>query len=154
MGQVMTGITLRYMCRRDLPAVMTIENSCFDEAWPLDEFESLLKQKTCSGVIADCNGDAVGFLVYETVENRIEVLNFAVRPDRQREGIGSRLIEKLFSQLSERRPDIVIDVRETNKDAQLFLKFCDFTCTSILKEHFDNGESAYRFRYNLFGMDE
>ncbi len=64
------------------------------------------------------------------------------------------MIETLFGKLSEQRPDIVCDVREMNLASQLFLKWCDFHCSDILKEHYDNGEAAYRFRYNLFGLEE
>jgi len=44
----------------------------------------------------------------------------------------------------------VLEVRETNLDAQLFFSRCDFRATSVLRDHYDEtAEDAYVMEYRL-----
>ena len=68
-----------------------------------------------------------------------------------RRGIGTALVDKLVSKLSpHRRNRIVLEVRETNLDAQLFFKSLGFRAISVLRDYYDDTvEDAYlmQFRY-------
>ena len=68
-----------------------------------------------------------------------------------RQGIGTALVDKLVSKLSpHRRNRIVLEVRETNLEAQLFFKSLGFRAISVLRDYYDDTvEDAYlmQFRY-------
>jgi ribosomal-protein-alanine N-acetyltransferase len=88
-------------------------------------------------------------MIYELHKNRLHLLNFAVTPDCRRESVGRSMIEKLVSKLSnERRNRIMLEVRETNLDAQLFFKDLGFRAISVLRDFYeDTTEDAYLMQY-------
>jgi ribosomal-protein-alanine N-acetyltransferase len=43
----------------------------------------------------------------------------------------------------------VLEVRETNLAAQLFWRAMGFRATATLRDHYENGETAYRCVYRL-----
>lgn len=146
----MTQTHIRWMIRRDLHSVVSIEKDVFDYPWSKQEFLIALQQSNCSGMVAERNEEVVGYMVYELHKTRIELLNFAVRPRSQRLGVGSALIEKLKSKLAyERRNKISLELRERNLDGQLFFRQAGFKCTSILHGWYAVEEEsvAYRMQY-------
>ena len=144
-------VHIRWMIRRDMPSVLGIEQSCFEFAWNEDDFIRCLRQRNCIGMVAEIDDEIVGFMIYELHKNRLHILNFAVHPDFRRQGIGGAMCGKLFGKLShERRNRIMLEVRETNLDAQLFFKSLGFRAISVLRDFYDDTiEDAYlmQFRY-------
>ena len=142
---------IRWMIRRDMPAVLRIESECFEFSWTEEDFIRCLRQRNCIGMVAEVDGRVVGFMIYELHKSRLHVLNFAVDPAHRRRGIGSQMVSKLLAKLSqERRNRVMLEVRETNLAAQLFFKSLDFKAVSVLREFYDDAEEdAYlmQFRY-------
>jgi ribosomal-protein-alanine N-acetyltransferase len=153
MGQATDSTQCRYMIRRDLDSVLDIENQSHNP-WSENDFLVTLKSRTVTGWLAERDDSIVGFMVYESTKLGYHILNIGVDTLFRRDGVGSQLLKRVFGKLTENRQSITADVWECNLDCQMFLKSNDFTCREILKEHYDNGEAAYRFRYNLFGLDE
>lgn len=146
----MTQTYVRWMIRRDLDSVVSIEKDVFDYPWSKQEFRIALQQSNCSGMVAERNNEVVGYMVYELHRDRIELLNFAVRARSQRLGVGSAMVEKLKSKLAhERRSKISLELRERNLDGQLFFRQAGFLCTSILHGWYAVEEEsiAYRMQY-------
>lgn len=142
---------IRWMIRRDMPDVLGIENNCFEFAWSEDDFIRCLRQRNCIGMVAECDERVAGFMIYELHKNRLHILNFAVHSDYRRRGIGNTMMQKLLGKLSqERRNRIMLEVRETNLEAQLFFKSLGFKAISVLRDFYDDAtEDAYlmQFRY-------
>jgi ribosomal-protein-alanine N-acetyltransferase len=138
-------VRIRYMIRRDMPAVLAIEAQVFEFPWLEDDFIRSLEQRNCIGMVADYEDRVVGFMLYELHKSRIHVLNFAVTDDFRRCGVGSQMIVKLSAKLSpQRRTCIILEVRETNLAAQLFFRENGFRAVSVLRDHFDDTpEDAY-----------
>lgn len=146
-----TCVHIRWMIRRDMPSVLSIESQSFEFAWSEEDFIRCLRQRNCIGMVAEQNEQVVGFMVYELHKNRLHVMNIAVDPNCRRQGVGSAMVKKLVSKLSfQRRTRILLEVRETNLPAQLFFKDQDFRAISVLREFYDDSpEDAYlmQFRY-------
>lgn len=142
-------VHIRWMIRRDMPEVLDIEGSCFEFPWSEDDFIRCLRQRNCIGMVADCEDKVVGFMIYELHKTRLHVLNFAVHCDHRRLGIGQRMIDKLVAKLSnQRRNRILLEVRETNLDAQLFFRAQNFRAVSVLRDFYeDTTEDAYLMQY-------
>lgn len=138
-------VQIRWMIRRDMPAVLAIEEASFEFPWSEEEFIRCLRQRNCIGMVAERGDEVVGFMIYELHKNRLHLLNFAVDPMVRRETIGKSMIEKLSGKLSqERRNRILLEVRETNLDAQLFFKSLGFRAISVLRDYYeDTTEDAY-----------
>ncbi len=142
-------VHIRWMIRRDMPAVLAIEEQSFEFAWSEDDFIRCLRQRNCIGMVAEQDEQVVGFMIYELHKNRLHVLNFAVAEEVRRHGVGRAMISKLLSKLShERRNRIMLEVRETNLDAQLFFKQIGFRAVSVLRDFYDDtDEDAYVMQY-------
>lgn len=152
MGRVQqqsTSVHIRWMIRRDMPAVLDIESQSFDVPWTEEEFIRCLRQRNCIGMVAERDEQVVGFMIYELHKNRLHILNFAVAPAGRRRGVGKAMVEKLTSKLShQRRNRIMLEVRETNLDAQLFFRNLGFRAISVLRDFYDDTtEDAYLMQY-------
>ncbi len=144
-------VHIRWMIRRDMPSVLAIEETSFEFPWSEEEFIRCLRQRNCIGMVAERDDQVVGFMIYELHKNRLHLLNFAVNPNCRRASVGRSMIDKLASKLSlDRRNRIMLEVRETNLDAQLFFKQLGFRAISVLRDFYeDTTEDAYlmQFRY-------
>lgn len=138
-------IHIRWMIRRDMPAVLSIEEASFEFPWCEEEFIRCLRQRNCIGMVAERDDQVVGFMIYELHKNRLHLLNFAVDPRCRRDSVGRSMLDKLVSKLSDdRRNRIMLEVRETNLDAQLFFKQLGFRAISVLRDFYeDTTEDAY-----------
>ena len=113
------SIHIRWMIRRDMAEVLDIERSSFKFPWVEEEFIRCLRQRNCIGMVAEHDTRVVGFMIYELHKTRLHILNLAVRDGYRLRGVGSLLISKLKSKLSEqRRRTITADVWDANTGAQ------------------------------------
>jgi ribosomal-protein-alanine N-acetyltransferase len=137
------------MIRRDMPEVLQIERESFEFPWVDEDFIRCLRQRNCIGMVAEHEGRVVGFMIYELHRTRIHVLNFGVGQLYRRLGVGSQMIAKLIAKLSvQRRSRIVLEIRETNLDAQLFFRENGFRAVSVLHSFYeDTPEDAYLMQY-------
>ena len=143
------SVHIRWMIRRDMPAVLAIENQCFEFAWTEEDFIRCLRQRNCIGMVAEKDDQVVGFMIYELHKNRLHILNFAVNVDHRRCGVGHAMFSKLLGKLShERRNRIMLEVRETNLEAQLFFRESGFKAVSVLRDFYDDTtEDAYLMQF-------
>ncbi len=147
---------IRWMIRRDMPEVLRIEQSSFEFPWAEEDFVRCLRQRNCIGMVAEYEEQVVGFMIYELDRDQLHVLNFAVRPDARRRGVGSQMVEKLAGKLSQqRRTRISLEVRETNLAAQVFFRNSGFKAISVLRDYYDDTtEDAYVMNFDFNTADE
>ena len=142
---------IRWIIRRDMAAILQIEQASFEFCWTEEDFLHCLRQRNCIGVVAEYNGCIVGFMVYELYKSRLHLINFAVHPAYRRKSVGAQMIERLVNRLrKQRRSAITLEVRETNLDAQYFFVAEGFRALGVLRNHYeDSCEDAYAMVYNL-----
>ena len=143
------NVHIRWMIRRDMPEVLQIERTSFEYPWSEEDFIRCLRQRNCIGMVAEYDERVVGFMIYELHKDQLHVLNFSVRPDVRRRGIGMQMVNKLVGKLSQqRRNRIVLEIRETNLAAQMFFKNLGFRAVSVLRDYYDDTvEDAYVMQY-------
>jgi [ribosomal protein S18]-alanine N-acetyltransferase len=144
-------VQIRWLIRRDMPEVLRIEQSSFEFAWTDEDFLCCLRQRNCIGMVAECNHQIVGFMIYELHKSRLHILNFAVAPEVRRQGVGLQMVTRLVDKLSQqRRNEILLEVRERNLDGQLFFRMQGFRAISVLRSHYDDtDEDAYIMQFRL-----
>lgn len=142
---------IRWMIRSDMSQVLQIESDSFDFAWSEQVFISYLRQRNCIGMVNEIDNCVAGFMVYELYENRMHLVNFCVKAEFRRTGVGTEMMKKLVSKLSEqRRNRIMLEVRETNLIAQQFFKSMGFRAISVLRGFYEEtDEDAYLMQYRL-----
>lgn len=142
-------VQIRWMIRRDMPSVLSIEDQSSEFPWNEEKFIRVLRQRDCIGMVAEIGEEVAGFMIYELHKNRIHILSFAVHPSFRRQMVGAAMIKKLVSKLAyQRRNRIVLEVRETNLGAQLFFRSLGFRATRVLRSFYeDTPEDAILMEY-------
>jgi len=145
-------VHIRWMIRRDMPEVLAIEEQSFEFPWSEEDFIRCLRQRNCIGMVAEHNERVAGFMIYELHKSKLHILNFAVRDELRRRGVGRQMVKKLAGKLShQRRSRIMLEIRETNLPAQLFFRALGFRAVSVLRAFYDDTpEDAYlmQLRYS------
>jgi ribosomal-protein-alanine N-acetyltransferase len=144
-------LKVRWGIKRDMGEVLVIENECFEFPWSEDDFTRTLRQRNAIIRVAEVGDCIAAYAIYELHPSNIRLLNFAVRADLHRRGIGAELLSSIKGKLIEgRRSKLIADVRESNLAAQLFFRSQGFKATAIIDSPYrDNDEDAYEFRYVL-----
>lgn len=86
-------MTIVPMAERHLAVLAEIEKACFHAPWS----ESMLREELGKGIflVAERDGQAVGYVGCQTVLDEGYITNVAVSPDARRQGIARALIAKL-----------------------------------------------------------
>lgn len=144
-----THYHIRWMIRRDMERVLYIERDSFEFPWMEEDFVRCLRSRNCIGMVAEHDGQVVGFVVYEILETGIQLHNLAVSGDFRRCGVGAAMVAKMKQKLStQRRTRLELMVRETNMPAILFFKAQGFRAVRVLRGFFEEtDEYAYQLVY-------
>ena len=152
-------VKIRWMRRADIDDVVSIEEACdFDYPWSRQEFVTCLRRRGCINVVAERNKETVGYLVYavtedlDTEEKRLDVLNFAVAPKKQRRSIGTQMADKLKEKMHQNHAaSIEFLIHAENLGAQLFLKSQGFRAVELVSDYTDETmeveEEVYVMQY-------
>ena len=125
-------VHIRWMIRRDLPALAVIEDALFPDSWGDEDFIAALRQRNAIGMVAEVNEQILGGMVYSLHKHRLDLLRLAVHPDQRRGGVGTQMVQKLIGKLaSHRRTAITAAVPETSLDALLFLRALGFKAERV-----------------------
>lgn len=130
-------IQVRWMIRRDLEAVLRIEQESFELPWTEEQIIQELRAPNCIGMVAEAKDESVvGYMLYELNKHYLRLMSLAVAPHCRRRYVGTRLVERLRSRLvthpTQKR--IVAGVFESNVAAQLFLRNCGFRCVGTIND--------------------
>lgn len=87
---------LREMLVDDLDQVMEIENRLFSPPWTKEGFFTYLTRKDAMFLVVEEKGEILAYCGLLMVLDEGDITNVAVRPDRQREGIGHFLMDSLI----------------------------------------------------------
>lgn len=149
------NVQIRWLIRRDMDEVLSIEEESFEFPWTEEEFLCCLRHRNCIGTVIEVDHRIVGFMIYHLHKSMLRVLNFAVHPEMRRNGIGTKMVQRLIDKLSQqRRREIVLEIRETNVPGQLFFASKGFRAEYVLRNHYeDTEEDAYYMRYVLGDQD-
>ncbi len=152
---VTQDLHIRWMIRRDMPEVLTIEADSFAFPWSEKDFFAELKQRNSVGWVTvhddDDDHPVLGYMVYRLHKYYIEVVSFAVHPAWRRRGIGTAMADKLAGKLSKgRRRRLLAQVRDDNLPAQQFWRAMGYRATKILRGVCPEDDAdGYLFEYQL-----
>lgn len=140
--------------RRHIPEVTAIEQDVFPNAWKEEDFITCLQQRNWTGKVYQSDNTVLGYVLYSLHKRRIHIENLAVRRDYWCQGIGRKMINRLYQSLNQQRRTVLsCDVWDQNTPAHLFLQSCGFTCRQILPNYYSNGGDGYLFHRLLAPTD-
>jgi ribosomal-protein-alanine N-acetyltransferase len=143
-------VTVRHFLDRDFDEVLAIEDSSFEFPWTKKEFLDCLRTPKshkifpkCVGLIAESNELVVGYLIYKELNKAFKVLNVAVQESQRRLGVLTQMMNRLSLIATRKNKErIVLEVRETNLQAQIAFRAYGFKATKVLKHRYDDTETT------------
>jgi ribosomal-protein-alanine N-acetyltransferase len=137
-----TPITIRRLTYADLPAVLAIERRSFPTPWSLAMFVLELSKPAGVCLAAEGPDGLVGYLVCSRYADIFHLMNVAVDADRRREGLGTRLIERML-ETAGRDERYTLEVRISNLGAIRMYESLGFRPAGRrLRYYHDNNEDA------------
>lgn len=139
----------RVMVCADEREVLAIEKASWKHPTPDDDFRKAWRRPNVFGRVVEYGHHVVGFYLYSGHRNHVNLIDLAVDPDWRCQGVGRQLIVDFKTiVLSDAGNWASLVVRETELDAQTFLRHMKFHATEVIRGHYaDTGEDAYVMRY-------
>jgi ribosomal protein S18 acetylase RimI-like enzyme len=95
-------IQIEWLGNLQLPHAWKIETENSEYPWHPELIRDYLAQPHGLGKVAKHGSEIVGFILYEMLQDRIEIHHLIVTKDFIKQGVGSALIKKVMSKLAER----------------------------------------------------
>lgn len=128
---------LREMLVNDLDAVMEIENELFHMPWTKEGYFTFLTRNDAMFLVVEEKGMILGYCGLIMVLDEADVTNVAVRPDRQREGIGHFLVESMMRLASDQGIYMIhLEVRAGNETAIRLYERLGFQRDGLRKKYY------------------
>ena len=146
------GAGIRPLTGSDLDAIMEIEVRAYDFPWTQGIFRDCLRVGYCCWCYE--NDEMIqAYGVMSAAAGESHILNLTVRPESQRQGIGSRLL-KHFRQLARRHgaDTLMLEVRPSNLNAISLYEKLGFNEIGVRRNYYpaENGrEDALLLALNL-----
>ena len=103
----------------DLPRVLEIELACFPLPWSPASFRSLLERERVRFLVAEEGGRVVGHAVLWWTADEGELANLAVAPEARRQGVATRLLDRILEEArANRLRSVFLEVRASNEGAR------------------------------------
>jgi len=118
---------VRLLAPADVEAVVAIQGACPEIAqWTAWDYDRVARGEM-AGWVAEEETEVAGFLVARGVAADLEILNFAVRPDVRRSGIGAALLRAALDWgKSFHAEKAMLEVRTSNVGALHFYEHFSF----------------------------
>ena len=141
----MADAVIRRMTIEDVDAVTAIEAATFPTPWSRKSFEEEMTRNACARyLVAEVDGEVVGYAGMWVVIDEGHITNIAVRADQRGKGIGRLLTEGLVQYAANLCVTyMTLEVRRSNTVAQNLYQSVGFVSIGVRKKYYeDNGEDA------------
>jgi len=129
------SIILRPMIVSDLAAVCAIEQQVQYAPWSEQLFSDSLERHLCSVALHD--EQIVGFLVVQLIVDEAHLLNIAVDPKQQKQGIGRVLLDHAQQQAQAKKANaLFLEVRASNQRAIQLYYMAGFNEVGVRKKYY------------------
>ena len=137
-------MTFREMLIEDLDQVMEIETDLFAMPWTKEGMFTFLTREDTMFFVVEEKGRILGYCSMQTVLDEGDILNVAVRSDRQKEGIGYFLVDSMLMLAQAQGISLVhLEVRESNGTARRLYQRLGFVEDGLRKNYYtDPQENA------------
>lgn len=139
------AVSVRSAGPEDLARVITIEHHSFGDPWsPEALLDELTADEMRLPLVAERQGQIVGFLMAWFVADQLHVLNIAADTGCRRQGIGTALLREAARRgLAQGLVEATLEVRRGNTAGRAFYQRHGFRETGVRKRYYaDNSEDA------------
>lgn len=130
-------MTLREMTVEDLDQVMELEEELFSVPWTREGYFSYLIKENTLFLVVEEKGRILAYCGLLMVLDEGDILNVAVKRERQREGIGRFLMEGLIRLAGELGIAVLhLEVRRSNETAIRLYERTGFVRDGLRKDYY------------------
>ena len=123
---------------RHLEALENLEQSCFSLPWTREMLYSQLPDDSHEFLVAEENGELLGYVGMMTVLDEGYISNVAVAPEHRRKGCADALITALLGRAALRELSFVtLEVREHNEPAIALYRKHGFVPVGLRKNYYE-----------------
>lgn len=144
------NLTFEPMHKDDLQQVLAIENQCFEDPWSATYFRLSLKRPRSYEYfyVAKREQTVVGYIIFYILhEEEAQILNIAVLPACQRQGIGKYLLASALEMIhADAEREVFLEVAVSNLPAQYLYRQFGFRICGIRKNYYGRYKDAYVLR--------
>lgn len=109
-----------------LPEIVRIEKACFSSAWSEKQLTQAIENKRYRSLGYFEKGLS-GFCIFSTVADEAELLQIAITPELQRQGIAKQLLKLSMEAIEQQNISrIMLEVRNSNRSALSLYKQAGF----------------------------
>jgi [ribosomal protein S18]-alanine N-acetyltransferase len=132
-------LPIRALEPRDIESILGIQSACPEIAqWTAWDYERVAKGEMAGWVFED-DAMLLGFLVGRRVVENMEILNFAVRTDARRNGIGAVLLRSALNWAqSFSAEQAILEVRSANENALRFYERHKFQVVGRRRNYYNS----------------
>jgi len=117
-GMTIAPVAVRAARAEDIDAIVAIERASFPDPWSATSFRDLVGGQRPRLVVAECDGQVVGYWVGFWLDAEAELANIAVAASARGAGIGRRLLEDFLVRVgADTGTTVYLEVREGNAAA-------------------------------------
>ncbi|MEM2635220.1 MAG: ribosomal protein S18-alanine N-acetyltransferase [Nitrososphaerales archaeon] len=142
-------INVRRCKWEDLNRILEIERTSFNQPYDRNVFIYYLMNESERFLVAEVNNFVVGYIISSILNNVGLIISLAVDNKWRRKGIGKKLLEVAFQQLSNKVKRVELQVRVSNESALRFYLNFGFKIEKRIKEYYPDGEDAYLMAKDL-----
>lgn len=129
---------VRMMTESDIEAVAELEKEIFSDAWTSSSIYETFCRQQAFVTVAETEGEIAAYCIIYYVLDEGEIARIAVCPNRQRRGIGRRLLDDTCNLCREKGVSrLLLDVRESNVSARKFYQSYGFKEDGIRKNFYE-----------------
>ena len=111
---------------------------CFDNPWSAADMARLMDTPGAIGLVASEEGEPCGFLLARQAADEAEIITLGTRPFARRQGAARALMERLLSEIAQRRArSLFIEVANGNEPALGLYRTLGFANTGIRKDYYE-----------------
>ena len=129
-------IVLREMREEDVAGVMRIEEVVSLFPWNYSIFSDCIKVGYSCWVFSE-DEDIVGYGLFSIAANEAHILNLGIKPERQHQGLGRRMLTHLLKEMQAKRAvSAYLEVRVSNQIAFDLYQKMGFTVIGHRKDYY------------------
>lgn len=138
----------------DLIELSSLEAEIFSDPWGKEILAHYLevseKDKSTYVLFDEVDDKILAYVIIQTLYDEMEIMRFAVVPNRRREGLGKKLLKLLTSKAAELElKKIILEVNSINYKAINLYKSLGFIEVGRRKNYYKQGEDALLMDLNI-----
>ena len=148
------AIEFRQANKDDLIELSSLEAEIFSDPWGEEILAHYLevseKDKSTYVLFDEVDEKILAYVIIQTLYDEMEIMRFAVVPNRRREGLGKKLLKLLTSKATELKlKKIILEVNSINYKAINLYKSLGFIEVGRRKNYYKQGEDALLMDLNI-----